>query len=199
MTIKYPEDFDLVDKYLSGNKEAGNRLYSDVYSILRYYIYNKVNGSILSVDDKEDLILDVLKTSIEKLNTYDGTCKFSTFVISIAKLKIKEAYREKSKLLNKEELVDNIEEYFIGTEDYYNKNPLEVILDNEKAEALKNSLQSLGKEYQVIIKLKMSRKKTKEIAEMFEKSEDAIDSMYRRAIQSWKNIFNKIYNNSDGK
>lgn len=199
MAIKYPEDFKLVDKYLSGDKEAGNRLYSDVYSILRYYIYNKVDGSILSEVDKEDLIFDVLKISIEKLNTYDGSCKFSTFVISFAKLKIKETYREKSKLINKEALVDNIEEYFIGVEDYYNKNPLEVILENEKTEALKNSLQSLNKEYQVIIKLKISGKKIKEIAGMFKKSEDAIESMYLRAVKAWKRSFQKIYNNCDGK
>lgn len=199
MAIKYLEDFKLVDKYLSGDQEAGNRLYSSVYSILRHYVYNKVNGSILNEADKEDLIFNVLKTSIEKLNTYDGSCKFSTFVISIAKLKIKEAYREKSKLVNKEELVDNIEEYLIVVEDYYNKNPLEVILDFEKAEALRNSLQSLDKEYQVIIKLKISGKKTKEIAQMLEKSEDAIDSMYRRAVKAWKRSFQKIYNNCDGK
>lgn len=199
MAIKCPEDFELVDKYLSGDKEAGNRLYINAYSILRYYIYNKVKGSILNEDDKEDLMFNVLKTSIEKLNTYDGSCKFSTFVISIANLKIKEAYREKSKLVNKEESVYNVEEYFIDVEDYYNKNPLDVIIDNEKSEALINSLHSLDKEYQVILKLKISGKKTKEIAEMFEKSEDAIDSMYRRAIIAWKKFFQKIYNNSDGK
>ena len=64
---------------------------------------------------------------------------------------------------------------------------------------LQSSFHHLTPQEMQIVSLIKKGKKTKEIAEMFEKSEDAIDSMYRRAIQSWKNIFNKIYNNSDGK
>ena len=90
---KYIEDYNMVHKYLLGNDEAGKELYSKTYPIVKRYIANNKNSNYISEEDKEDILDDAMMESVRKLEYYNGTSAFSTYVCGIACNKILENIR----------------------------------------------------------------------------------------------------------
>jgi len=83
---KRSEDFLLLDKYLRGDKSAGEELFGSIYPIVRKYVFSQTNADIyLGENDKEDIIADAMMRAIEKQHLFDGSSKFSTFVIGFSK------------------------------------------------------------------------------------------------------------------
>ena len=123
--ITYLEDFKLVDDYLSGNTDSGEILYAKVYVKLPGYVYNYTSKSILTEEDKNEIIEETLKESIEKIYKYDGSCQFTTFVLGFAKNKCREKIRKKSNITTIE-----YDEEKITEEDYniYNQDPAIIII-----------------------------------------------------------------------
>ena len=182
--IKYKNDYNLVHRYLCGDEEAGRILYADVYIFIRSSIYKLTKTSIFSDEDREDILQDTLMTSIEKLDIYNGTSKFSTFLYGIARNKIKERLRSKKLDLDIEEYYDDL--------GVVNKDPLSIIIEKEKKLAIVKAMDSLSENHKQVIRFKFNGMSTKDIALLSNKSEEAIDSMYRRALKSLKKIFEKL-------
>lgn len=182
--IKYKDDYNLVHNYLCGDRQAGYILYADVFDFLKSFIYQTTKLDIISEIDREDILSETLKTSVEKLDRFDGTSKFSTFVIGIAKFKIKEKIRSRNKQM------DNEVEY-TDIVNLHSKDPLIILVNKEEKAILENAINELSDNHKQIIQLRMNNMPSKEIANITGQSVDAVDSMYLRALKALKNILKK--------
>lgn len=100
--VKHPEDLELLDKYLSGDRESGEKLFGIAYPyIKRYVFFSTKDDSFLSESDKEDIISESMMRSITNQHLYNGTSKFQTFIIGYSKKIILEKRRKKEKESNR--------------------------------------------------------------------------------------------------
>lgn len=188
--ITYLEDFKLVDDYLSGNRDSGEILYAKVYVKLPGYVYNYTSKSILTEEDKNEIIEETLKESIEKIYKYDGSCQFTTFVLGFARNKCKEKIRKKSNITTIE-----YDEEKITEEDYniYNQDPAIIIVKKEETERINTTMLKLQEEDRQIIQLRIINGMTaKKISEITGENIDAIYSRYRRAIKKFRKIYEEM-------
>lgn len=188
--ITYIGDFKLVDEYMSGNTDSGEKLYARVYEKLPGYVHNCTAKSILTEEDKKEIIEETLKESIEKIYKYDGSCQFTTFVLGFAKNKYREKIRKKSNItvieLDEEKITD--EDY-----NYYNQDPAIIIIRKEEIEKVNMAMNKLQEEDKQIIQLRLIKGITaKEISELTGENIEAIYSRYRRAIKKIKKIYEKM-------
>lgn len=193
--IKYKDDYVLVDRYLCGDKCAGETLFANAYPVLQGYVINKTKNSILNDSDRDDIILDTLMIAVNKLNTFTGKSKFSTLVIGIARNKILEKFREKGADINNtidiESITDMDSTSSLG---FMGKNPLKIIIEKEEKHAILRAIEMLKPEYRQILELRLFNNMSfKQLSILSGKSEVALDSMYRRAIKSFKKNFQEIY------
>lgn len=188
--ITYLEDFKLVDEYMSGNTDSGEKLYARVYEKLPGYVHNYTVKSILTEEDKNEIIEETLKESIEKIHKYDGSCQFTTFVLGFAKNKCKEKIRKKTNItvieLDEEKITDR--DY-----NYYNQDPAIIIIRNEEIEKVNMTINKLQEEDKQIIQLRVINRITaKKISELTGENIEAIYSRYRRAIKKFKKIYEEM-------
>lgn len=186
---KHQDDYNLVHQYLCGNKASGQRLYSEAYPILEKFVASRTKGSILNEHDLNDIVLESLKRSVEKLGRFDGSSKFVSWVIGIAQLVIKEHLRKKKKVI----FIEDIPEVeYEKTISLFNKDPLMVLLSKETQEAIKFAINQLSSEHQQIIQLRLFNKvPAKEISAITGESESAINSRYIRALKSLRKNLKK--------
>ena len=188
--ITYLEDYKLVDEYISGNTDSGEILYAKVYEILPGYVYHYTAKSILTEEDKNEIIEETLKESIEKIYKYNGNCQFTTFVLGFAKNKCRERIRKKNNIT-----VIELEEEKITEEDYnyYNQDPAIIIIRKEETEKINKAMNKLQTEDKQIIQLRVINGITaKKISELTGENVEAIYSRYRRAIKKFKKIYEEM-------
>lgn len=191
--IKYTEELALLDKYLCGDRFAGEELFAKAYPAVRKYVYSNTQSDLfLSENDKEDIISLAMIRAIDDLHLYNGTSKFQNFIIGYAKYVILEQRRkkatEKSKLVSIEEIAD------LSSINLFD-NPLKVVIEKEELEAVQKALNMLPEEQKTILTLRVFNEMPfKQLAELVGKSDDAVDSLFRRALRAFKNNFKKIYN-----
>lgn len=188
--IAYLEDYKLVDEYISGNTDSGEILYAKVYEKLPGYVYHYTARSILTEEDKNEIIEETLKESIEKIYKYNGNCQFTTFVLGFAKNKCREKIRKKSNIT-----VIELEEEKITEEDYnyYNQDPAIIIIRKEEIEKINIAMNKLQAEDKQIIQLRLVNGITaKKISELTGENIEAIYSRYRRAIKKFKKIYEEM-------
>lgn len=188
--ITYLQDYKLVDEYISGNRDSGEILYARVYEKLPGYVYNYTAKSILTEEDKNEIIEETLKESIEKIYKYNGNCQFTTFVIGFAKNKCREKIRKKNNItvieLDEEKIED--ENY-----NYYNQDPAIIIIRKEEIEKINMAMNKLQAEDKQIIQLRVINGITaKKISELTGENIEAIYSRYRRAIKKFKKNYEEM-------
>ncbi len=200
MNVKHPNDFNLVDRYLCGDVTAGNELFSEVIPRVRKYIFAQSKGSGLSQADKEDILMNTLRTSIEKLSSYNGSSSFLTFVIGIAKFKTLQATKNDSHSISTDpaiiqQLIDQDNVFISTSTKGLGENPLGILIRKEAILAFEEAFKKLKSEYQQIIRFRLFNKvSVKEVSKITGQSEDSIDAMYRRALKKYREEFISLYN-----
>lgn len=186
--VKHPEDLNLLDKYLCGDRESGEKLFGNAFPSIKRYVFSYTKGdSFLSESDKEDIILESMMRAITNQHLYNGSSKFQTFIIGIAHNIILEKRRKKAKETKD---VISIED----TMSIESINPINIIIKKEQLEAVQEALNMLSDEQKTILVLRIFNDMPfKQVALLSGKSEAAVDSLFRRAIIAFKNNFEKIY------
>ena len=190
--VKYPEDINLLDKYLRGDREPGEKLFGNAYPSLKRYVFSNTKGNTyLSESDKEDIISESMMRAISNQHLYNGSSKFQTFIIGYAYKIILEKQR---KIAKESKNIISIEDALnVEGIDLYD-NPVKIVVKKEQIDAVKEALSMLSDEQRTIIVLRVFNDMPfKQAAQLAGKSEDAVDSLFRRAIISFKNNFEKIY------
>lgn len=191
--VKYPEEFALLDKYLCGDKKAGEELFGSAYPSVKKYVFACTKSdTVLSESDKEDIISEAMMRAIDNQYTYNGSSKFQTFIIGYVKNIILEQRRKKAKELTKiVSSADMLKLEGIGLFD----NPLKVIVKKEQLEAVQQALNLLPEEQRTVLILRIFNDMPfKQLASLVGKSDDAVDSLFRKSIRAFINNFEKIYN-----
>jgi len=182
--IKHINDYKFVDRYLCGDRAAGQELYASIFPIVKGFIYCHSNARTLSEEEKEEVFSDTLNTSIEKLEFYNGQSSFSTYVCAIAKYKILEKVKE----VVKENKVIELTESTCIYDD-----PLTILVEKELREDVSEAQKMLSVEHRDVMNLRLNGMSARQISELTQMSEDAVNSMFYRAIKSFKKYFEKIY------
>lgn len=193
MDIKFKEDYDLVDKFIRGDEESGRTLYADVFEFLKKFIYKYTNNDVFTDEDRDDILQNTLERSILILCDYNGSSRFSTWIIGISKNIIKEKLREINRISEKEVLnEDKID--FTDIIDLYNQDPLNIIIAKEKIESYQKAFEQLPGDYKTIIKLRNHNGVSRsDVSKIMDRSVDAVDKLYFRAIKKLRENFIKIY------
>ncbi|MEG0835433.1 MAG: sigma-70 family RNA polymerase sigma factor [Christensenellaceae bacterium] len=189
-------DFYAVGRYIEGDRDAGEELFASAFPIVQGFVYKSTKSDLcFSSTDKEDIVSESLVRSVDKLHLYNGSCAFSTFAVGCAKHVIlefrKKKGKEQAKIISIDELINT------SSVEKFGENPIKIVIDREKSEAIIKAIEMLSPDYKQLITLRLLNEMPfKQIVELSGKSEDAVDSMFRRAIKSFKNNFNNIYNNA---
>lgn len=186
--VVHSEDFTLLDKYLSGDRESGEKLFGKAYPSLKKYVFSCTKSdSFLSESDKEDIISESMMRAITNQHLYNGSSKFQTFIIGFAYNIILEKRR---KIAKESKNVISIED----TMSIESINPINIIIKKEQIETIQEALNMLSEDQRTILVLRIFNDMPfKQVALFAGKSEAATDSLFRRAIISFKNNFEKIY------
>lgn len=148
--VKHREEFLLFDKYLSGNTEAGEELFSSIYPVVRKYVFSQTkNDSYLNESDKEDIIADAMMRAIDKQYLFNGSSKFASFVIGFARNIILEVRKKTAQQASKVVSIDEV----INLEniDIFN-NPLYVVIEKERFEAVHKALAMLSEDQRTVLR-----------------------------------------------
>lgn len=190
--VKYPEELALLDKYLCGDQIAGEELFGAAYPTVRNFVFTSTKSDpVLSENDKEDIISEAMMRAIDNQHLFNGSSKFQTFIIGYAKNIILEQRRKRTKEVTKTVSVDD--EFILEAIDPFD-NPLKVIIKKEQLEAIQQAINLLPEEQRQVLILRIfNGMPFKQLALLVGKSDDAVDSFFRRSIKAFKNNFEKIY------
>ncbi|MEN6462674.1 MAG: sigma-70 family RNA polymerase sigma factor [Syntrophomonas sp.] len=191
--VRYPDELALLDKYLCGDQVAGEELFGAAYPTVKKFVFAATKSDIvLSKNDKEDIISEAMIRAIDHQHLYNGSSKFQTFIIGYAKNIILEQHRKRTKEVTKTVSLDD--EFTFEAIDPFD-NPLKVIIKMEQLEAIQQAINLLPEEQRTVLILRiLNDMPFKQLALLVGKSDDAVDSLFRRSIKGFKNNFEKIYN-----
>lgn len=182
--VIHAEDYKNADLLLKGDKEAARALFKPAYETVRRFAYRLVEEDKIRAADADDLIAETMRRCFERISTYNGKSKFSVWAAGIAKNVVLELSRKnKPDELVGDEMLDTV---------IFGKDPLSIVLEKEKRQILKNAKKSLPDEYRDVIQLRFNNEWTiKRIADFLGKSEDATESLCRRALKALKKELEK--------
>ncbi len=186
--IKHISDYKLAHRYLCGDKEAGQELYATIFTLVQRFIYSHPNMKTFSNADKEEAFSATLKASIEKLQFYNGQSSFFTYVCGIAKNKMLEKIKESKRETVKQDKIIELTETTCVYDD-----PLTILIDKELREAVAEAQKKLSPDHFQVMQLRLNGMMAKDVAKLAQMSEDAVNSMFYRAIKAFKENFKNIY------
>ena len=187
---KNNRDYNLAHQYLLGDRQAGHELYAEAYPIVKAFIWSRAN--LFSEEDKEDILAEAMVTSKEKLDRYNGTCLFSTFVNGIARHKIQEKMKSNS---HREDLSQRVISITPTNSEY--DDPLEILIEKEMLEAVKIAQRMLPDNQRQVLTLRLNGVSANNVAEYAGITPDAVNSLYYRAIIAFRKYFINIHDNRD--
>lgn len=167
--------FELVSKAKEGDISAFEKLYQHyIVPIFRY-----ISFRIRSQKDAEDLTQTVFLKAWKALSNFQKrTNPFSSWLYKIAKNTIIDYYKKKQEVISDKSIED-----FKQIKDE-KSDPVEIIEYEEKAKILRQMIQQLATEQQEVIILKfIEGLSTREIAQLMQKSEEAIRALQYRALK----------------
>lgn len=172
---------ELIKKVIAGDQAAIKKLYQKYQPRLLNFILLKVRRR----EDAEEILQEIMISTLDSLPLFKGKCSLYTFICSIAKHEIADFYRKKkiktfvfSRLPQLESLVSQA------------FSPERVLEEREFKKEILKTLKSLTEGYSKILRLKyIDDLSYKEIAKKLKKSAKAVESKLARA----RNAFTKAY------
>ena len=199
----YFDDYSLVHRYLTGDDDAGRELYKNAYEPLLSYIKANCKGYGFSYADYEDIAEESMTRSVEKLSTYTGNSKFSTFLCGFAKNIIKEVCKKKGRevLTDFTDPPEDVDMALTNALSAYGILPEEYVIKKEGRELLWKILEQLKGESQDhydIIQLRLINEwPYAQISQFTGETISALDSRYRRALRALKKISKNFIDATD--
>jgi RNA polymerase sigma-70 factor (ECF subfamily) len=170
----------LIKKAKQGNNEAFNDIYNLYFVPIFRYIYFRVN----SKTEAEDLTQEVFLKAYQNIKNFKYKNKSPlNYFLTIARNTVIDHWRKKKEL----KIDEN--DFFAEIPDK-NQNLEKETEKKEIIEIVKQSIQKLTKEQQEVIILKFINEKTnQEIANLLNKSEEAVRQLQCRALKFLRKSF----------
>lgn len=133
------DDFELLERWSAGDRDAGGVLLRRHFDTLMRFFYGKVGGDI------EDIVQTTLLGCIEARARFRGECSFRTFLFAIARKNLLKYYRAKSRDREVDPAVSSV--WDLGT------SPSSAVARRERAELLLIALQRVPIDFQLALEL----------------------------------------------
>lgn len=156
--IKNTKDAKLVKEAKQGNQKAFTKLF-DGY---KYFILNFINTMIKNEADAEDIMIEVFAKAFEKIQSFDDTYNFSTWIHRIALNKSIDYLRAKNrKPLITESLIQDVEQYVNKIPDL-GFSPEDILIGDEQITKFKQLTKNMNPTFKRIIELRFEQGKSYE-------------------------------------
>lgn len=177
------EDQIHIRQVLDGNPSA----YAHLVQRYKKLVYNVVLRIVRQKEDAEEIAQDAFIKAFDKLDTFEGNSKFSTWICSIA-------YRlALNKLRKRKEVMVEVETVSLPTETGSEFEPLQDLSKIDQKKYVQQAIAMLPELESVAITLfYMEDLSTKEIAEVMELSEANVRVKLHRARKSLKEKLQQI-------
>lgn len=188
--IKHLDDYRLVNSYLNGDEDAGRKLYEKTYVPLIAHVRKQCKGCGLTEPDFEDIVGEVMCRSVDKLDRFNGTSSFFTFLCGFAYNVTKETLRKKGKDIPTDPVdpILDFDSHPLADLSKYGISPEEYVIRKEGREQVSRALTQLRNEHQDyydIIQLRIFNELPyAKIVELSGDSIDALESRFQRAIKA---------------
>lgn len=188
-------DLTLVQAWLNGDKEAGRILVGESYDrVLNWafkliYHYSIPEGQTLA----GEITNEAFERALRKIKDYDASSRFYTWVCGFVGNCLKEYCRKHAKYIVMDES-QGTNAFLFEAEFSSYSDPETTYIHKEEYEAVKEAFFALKKEYQdILYKRLILEMSYKEISVTTEKSVEALESIFRRALVALRNEFQKNY------
>ncbi len=141
----------------NGKAEGYEKLVKRYKNNLFFYI----NGMVWNLEDTEDLMMITFRKAFQHLNRWDGTCKFSTWITTIAKNTVLDHIRTRAKRIDASANIDD----YRGLKDI-NFNPVEKLISDEQVFLINECIKELPGKMQMVVKYRVFGYSDVETAEM---------------------------------
>ncbi len=186
---KAKQDFDLVEKALSGNQLA----YSELLDRYRDTIYFMLLKMVKNKNDAEDLTIEAFGKAFKRLDQYTSDYAFSTWLFRIASNNCIDFLRKKRTVTVSihNESEGNEYDNSIDIEDS-ELNPEEDLIKSQNHEQLNNIVKTLKPRYRELIELRYFKEFAyEEIAQDMDLPLGTVKAQLFRARELLSNILNK--------
>jgi RNA polymerase sigma-70 factor (ECF subfamily) len=177
------QDDYYIEQTLKGNVNA----FSFLVEKYQQMVYTLVIRVVKNDVEAEEISQDVFVKSFQKLNTFKGDAKFSTWLYKIAYFASLDAIKRKQKIIT----TDTIDEYSkvdLGTV----KDALNYIHEDERKQVINDALLRLKEEERIILTLYYFEEQSlKEIAKVVNLS---VDNVKIKLYRSRKKLFSLLKN-----
>lgn len=178
-------DFDkeFIEKLVKQDQWAFNEFYLKTVDMFFRYIQSNF---FLSKEATEDIISDFYVKRWTVVKKYDAKQSFSAFVWTVFKNLVKDSFKKHTDISFSK--FDNVEDWFKFDETLEDDFDIFELLESDfQYEQIKNAMARLDKESREIIYLKfIEEKDNKEMAEIFEISNENIRQKISRALKKLK-------------
>ena len=184
-------DEDVIKSILQGEIQK----YRILVEKYQQMVFKTSMGFLHNKNDADDLTQEIFIQAYQSLNRFRGTAAFSTWLYRIT---VNAALNKKRKSFK--ELLFNRIDSFLGQEiieeDYFlpsdPENPEEIVIRKEHTEWLQKALDSLPDNQRTAIVLsKYDDLSQKEIAEIMNKTEGAVEALLQRAKKNLREKLSK--------
>lgn len=184
----YADDLALRDRILSGDRRAAADLCETHLDALYEFVHYRVGGD---AGTAEELVQETLLIALERMRSFDGRSRMSTWLCGIAKNKIRSARRKRKPLAMAEVLAEADEDIDAILAAVDTQELPEWILQREETQELVGAtLSSLPPDYRRALLDKYVEELTvPQMAERSEKSEKATESHLARARLAFAKVF----------
>lgn len=152
---------------------------------LFYYI----NGMVWNIEDTEDLMMITFRKAFQHLNRWDGSCKFSTWLTTIAKNTVLDHIRTRAKRIDASANIDD----YRGLKDI-NFNPVEKLISTEQVSLINECIEELPNKMRQIVKYRVYGYGDAEIAQIMGVAHISVRTQLTRARTKLKKL---IYEKND--
>ncbi len=164
-------DLDLLDAWRGGDTAAGSQLFERHFGRLYRFFSYKVG------DDVEDLIQQTLLACVESRDRFAGNARFSTYLLSIARNKLCDYWRRRSR--------NDALDFGVSSLADLGPTPTQVVAKRREERVLLEALRSLSVDLQVALEMHYWEDMSgPELAVVLGIPEGTVRSRLRRAKQA---------------
>ncbi|MGC9150586.1 MAG: RNA polymerase sigma factor [Microbacter sp.] len=186
-------DFELIQEILAGN----SGLFRQLMERYQTQVFRTCMGFVHQKEDADDLTQEVFIQAYQSLASFKGDSEFSTWLYRIAVNRSLNHLRDQQK----RSIFDRLESFFTGEKSPKSwstptpdPNPEQQILINEEREMITNMLDKLPEKQRVAIVLsKYDDMSQREIAEVLQTTEGAVEALLQRAKKTLRKELLSFY------
>jgi RNA polymerase sigma-70 factor (ECF subfamily) len=192
-------DNEIINQILQGNRET----YRFLVEKYQPMVFRSCMGFLHNKDDADDLTQEVFIQAYQSLSKFKGDSSFSTWIYRIAVNaslnKVRKTF--KSKLLQRfESFLGSDKPKIFEISIPENENPENILIGSEHREWVQKALNSLSENQRTAIVLsKYEDMSQKEIAEIMETTEGAVEALIQRAKTNLRGNYRRFQKKTKNK